>query len=149
MERLPNKVLENAIGVYETTLDVVGDNDKYENSALDRVTYNFLKELKAYRDAEEQGLLLRLPCKVGDVVYFTDRKYDRENKVFVPFVHNGYVKAIKFSARPTKVTIEYEDLDDRMGRCKGHDIHASSIGKSVFLTKAEAEEALEKMKGEE
>ena len=23
------------------------------------------EELKAYRDAEEQGLLLRLPCKVG------------------------------------------------------------------------------------
>lgn len=28
-----------------------------------------MEQLKAYEDAEEQGLLLRLPCKVGDTVY--------------------------------------------------------------------------------
>lgn len=27
------------------------------------------KELKKYKDLEEQGLLVRLPCKVGDTVY--------------------------------------------------------------------------------
>ena len=27
------------------------------------------ERLKAYEDAEEQGLLVRLPCKVGDTVY--------------------------------------------------------------------------------
>ena len=27
------------------------------------------KELKEYKDLEEQGLLVRLPCKVGDTVY--------------------------------------------------------------------------------
>ena len=27
------------------------------------------KKLKEYKDLEEQGLLLRLPCKVGDTVY--------------------------------------------------------------------------------
>ena len=27
------------------------------------------RKLKAYEDAEEQELLLRLPCKVGDTVY--------------------------------------------------------------------------------
>jgi len=27
------------------------------------------KKLKEYETAEEQGLLLRLPCKVGDTVY--------------------------------------------------------------------------------
>ena len=29
----------------------------------------WLEELKAYREAEEQGLLWRLPCKVGDTIY--------------------------------------------------------------------------------
>ena len=29
----------------------------------------YLKELKAYKEAEEQGLLLKLPCKVGDTVF--------------------------------------------------------------------------------
>lgn len=28
------------------------------------------RKLKEYEDLEEQGLLLRLPCKVGDVLYF-------------------------------------------------------------------------------
>lgn len=96
-------------------------------------------KLKHYEDLEEQGLIITLPCKVGDVVYFVDRRYDREKRTFVPFVHNGYVKAIKFSSRPTKVTIEYEDIDDNCGRCKGKDVHASNIGKTVFLTKEEAE----------
>lgn len=34
-----------------------------------RQVEKWLEELKAYRTAEEQGLLLRLPCKVGDTVY--------------------------------------------------------------------------------
>ena len=36
------------------------------------------EKLKAYEDAEEQGLLLRLPCKVGDTVYLinSDDKID-------------------------------------------------------------------------
>ena len=29
----------------------------------------WLEELKAYKNAEEQGLLLRLPCKIRDTVY--------------------------------------------------------------------------------
>lgn len=29
----------------------------------------YYKKLAVYEDAEEQGLLLRLPCKVGDTVY--------------------------------------------------------------------------------
>lgn len=106
------------------------------------------ERLKYYEDLEEQGLLLKLPCKVGEVVYFVDRRYDREKRTFVSFVHNGYVKAIKFSSRPTKVTIEYEDIDDNCDRCKGKDVHASNIGKTVFLTKEEAEAKLKEMKGE-
>ena len=30
----------------------------------------WLKELKSYKEAEEQGLLVRLPCKVGIEVYY-------------------------------------------------------------------------------
>lgn len=127
----------------KTCEGICNEQESCDNCPL----YEVMRKLADYEDAEEQGLLLRLPCKVGDTVYFTDRKYDRENRTFIPFVHNGYVKAIKFSARPTKITIEYEDLDDRHGRCKGHDIHASNIGKTVFLTREEAEKALEEMKG--
>lgn len=30
----------------------------------------WLEELKSYKEAEEQGLLVRLPCKVGTEVYY-------------------------------------------------------------------------------
>lgn len=30
----------------------------------------WLEELKSYKDLEEQGLLVRLPCKVGTEVYY-------------------------------------------------------------------------------
>ena len=30
---------------------------------------NMIKKLATYEDLEEQGLLVRLPCKVGDTVY--------------------------------------------------------------------------------
>lgn len=141
MERLPNEVLENAIGIYEITVDVVGDNDEYENSALDRATYNFLKELKTYRDAEKQGLILRLPCKLWDKLYwisdqdYEDCDYEPIEEVEVCEISfNGYSIQLWFSDKGVK---EFPVLP------------SVAIGNELFLTKEEAEAALEKMKGEE
>lgn len=87
-----------------------------------------------------------LPCKVGDTVWFVDRKYDRQTSKFVPYVSEGYVKAIKFSARPTRITVEYPDVDDKYGRCKGADYFAHNIGKTVFLIREAAEAKLESIR---
>jgi hypothetical protein len=35
-----------------------------------------MAKLAEYEDAEEQGLLLRLPCKIGDKVFFIDENFD-------------------------------------------------------------------------
>ena len=40
--------------------------EKYEQVA------EWLEELKAFKEADEQGLLVRLPCKVGDTVWDND-----------------------------------------------------------------------------
>ena len=72
MERLPTKTLENAIKVYETTLKIMGDDYEYCNGVLDKVTVGFLKELKEYRDTEEQGLLVRVECRCKDCVHWSD-----------------------------------------------------------------------------
>lgn len=60
------------------TITQLADNGRYK--ALEEIAERlanreqcceFLeKELMRYRDLEEQGLLLRLPCKVGDMVYY-------------------------------------------------------------------------------
>ena len=74
--------------------------------------------LAAYEDAEEQGLLVRLPCKVGSTVYriITRRLYCVGEKDIVD------------------VEFTLDMLDD--------------FGKTVFLTREEAEAALIRLKGE-
>lgn len=42
----------------------------------------WLKELKSYKDAEEQGLLVRLPCKVGATVWELCLCDDGNYKIF-------------------------------------------------------------------
>ena len=41
-------------------IELITDNDDH---------YDYFKKLAEYEDLEEKGLLLRLPCKVGDKVY--------------------------------------------------------------------------------
>lgn len=89
-------------------------------------------KLCEYEDAEEQGLLLRLPCKVGDTVY----KSCGEQPIAEFIVSHIYIidSNIKFavkSTRNTGATYWYYNLED--------------VGKTVFLTKEEAEQALAKM----
>ena len=75
--------------------------------------YNKLKE---YEDLEEEGLLLKLPCKVGDTVYIIGCKY--RNGTYENWINTG--------------TFNYSDLE--------------KMNKTVFLTRAAAEEALKKIK---
>ena len=85
-----------------------------------------VKEIEAkYRDLEEQGLLLRLPCKLGTTVYNTTwwddvtEKVKVDGKTFCRTVHKHKV---------SKSTFSLVDIYD--------------FGKIVFLTKAEAEQKL-------
>lgn len=89
------------------------------------------------------------PCKVGDKVWLINSQFDCLQKRFIKFVNEGYVKAIKISMKPMKITIEYPDVNDSKGRCKGADYSAQSIGKTVFLTKEEAEKVLEERRKNE
>lgn len=102
------------------------------------------EKLKAYEDLEEQGLLLRLPCKVGDTVYEIKDYLDCEYNYNCPLGYaegkynceKGYYCNHKYKRFFTNET----PFDIKM---------IDKIGKTVFLTREEAEAALEKMKGEE
>ncbi len=37
--------------------------------------YKLVSQLKEYKDLEEQNKLLKLPCAVGDTVYYSDNEY--------------------------------------------------------------------------
>lgn len=87
--------------------------------------------LKHYEDLEEQGLLLKLPCKVGDTVYAFD--YPRTDIVVV-------VEEVVEKVLIWKLGIEIETD----GGC--YDLEF--LGKKLFLTKEEAEAKLKEFEGE-
>lgn len=99
-----------------------------------------LEELKSYKEAEKQGLLVRLPCKVGDTVY---RVNAGAKQPIIPmtvseihFLCYKNERAVRFDA------IGKEDMGESCYRLE-------DIGRIVFLTHEEAEKKLEKMKNEE
>ncbi len=80
------------------------------------------KKLKPYMDAEEQGLLVRLPCKIGDTVY----RIHTKDHIVKNRITDFHVSASG---------IWYWDET-------GRETHVERIGKTVFLTYEEAEAAL-------
>ena len=98
----------------------------------------YLEELKQYRDAEKQGLLLRLPCKVGDTVYIILASY------FDIGTYNiKYAKAdVRDFAHFTSCGFCVVATSKVFGRLT---IPFSDFGKTVFLTKTEAEQKLKEM----
>lgn len=98
--------------------------------------YNKLKE---YETMEEQGLLLKLPCKVGDVVYYFS--YRPFNLSILPnTIYEADVVRIVTTRLGTSIVIQ---IRNEYGCTEVSEV--SSFGKTVFLTKAEAEKALAEM----
>lgn len=62
MERLTLE--EEITHIMKVAVQLELDNEKIRSE-----NYKLLQELKTYKDLEEQGLLVRLPCKVGDTMY--------------------------------------------------------------------------------
>lgn len=98
-----------------------------------------LTKLADYEDLEEQGRLLKLPCKVGDTVYY---------------ISEGFVEPC------TIEVIFLADYTDKNGNCSymaeihydredcpyvSTEIYFTDIGKTVFLAKSEAEAKLKKI----
>lgn len=97
----------------------------------------WLEELKKYKYAEEQGLLLKLPCKVGDTIYqpLIDGQIN-EYKV-IGLVYDIVKNEWAFEVA-TQIGLEWMKTV----------CHMEFIGKTVFLTKEEAEQKLKEMESD-
>lgn len=114
-KRLRKHLSEDEFGVVRRTAEGFGQEA------------DWLEELKRYRDLEERGRLLVLPCKVGDVVY----------EIIEETVPNRYFyinewKVQDVSAKAVKYADEWEQYDYE----------------NLYFTREGAEEALERRKGE-
>ena len=123
MERLTRRSA-NGTGVYATPS---GEPFKWENNR-----HNVLQKLADYEDLEEQGRLVKLPCKIGTKVYNITWWDDVQEKVVVK--GKTYYRTIH-KHKVSKSTFGYTDIEE--------------IGKTVFLTKSEAEAKLKELRGGE
>ena len=107
-------------------LSLIVDNEAYADRFQDvcRMAIEALEKVENYKDLEEQGLLLRLPCKVGDMVYVIEDS-KRINPMEIETICVG-----DYHISMWHVWHKF-DLDD--------------LGKTVVLTREEAEAKLKEL----
>lgn len=146
---LCREVLENAIGVHKNC-----EKCGMELPPLDVVAVQAMEELLKYRDAEEQGLILRLPCKEvysssGDTVYYIfdyetvecincGVSMDYEGRLWIALACDEHIF-------PYRNPDPEHDLDPTDWCINTTQVPIEEWGKTVFLTQEEAEQALKQM----
>ena len=119
MERLTERENDKLIMVKQ-------DNGEYIPAYWDEDNFKAIKKLSDYEDLEEQGLLVRLPCKVGDSVFIIVGKDISKQGI-------------------RKIEISDDVIIFKTNRQK-RIFNVSEFGKTVFLTREEAEKKLEETK---
>lgn len=96
------------------------------------------QKLAEYEIEEDQGYIIRLPCKVGNTLYTNLIRYGlytREtNKI-----HMVQINYIHLEGRNSFFKVRYIDNDNYMV------FDFSDIGKTIFYTREEAEKALKEL----
>nr|DAU27632.1 MAG TPA: hypothetical protein [Caudoviricetes sp.] len=136
MERLTERVNDRLIMMKQDS----GDNVPYY---WDEGNFKVAEKLAAYEDLEEQGLLVRLPCKVGDDVYIIPSPpicglnifYGCEN---VNRVYHQHIESITFAGSHWYATGRNE--------YKEKVLNDTAYGITWFTDYEEAEKKLEVMK---
>ena len=145
MERLTNRII---IPKEERDI-VVFTQGEYIDTVPAEMTHEdirkVLRKLAEYEDLEEQGLLLRLPCKVGDTVYCIYKRYTKcsENEQeFDEYSCQG-CECLECDS--------HKELYVQSQKAYSLDWIVSNLkrfGKTVFLTKEEAEQKLKEMESD-
>ena len=125
MERLTDK---NVVGNYFypkcfEKCDGLGASSKCDNC---EITTSVCEKLGKYEDLEEQGRLIKLPCKVGDTIY-------------------GIHKAMVCELDTETIGISKMPSGEILYLIDGWELDKGDFGKTVFLTKSEAEQKLKEM----
>jgi len=93
------------------------------------------RKLKDYEDLEEQGRLIKLPCKVGDTVYaigFNNNK---------PIIYESVVLSILITEKEIAFNVKVDEFGINSK------LKQSMFDKTVFLAKSAAEAKLKELRG--
>lgn len=114
----------------------LGASSKCDNC---EITTSVCEKLGDYEDLEEHGLMLRLPCKIGDTIYevsYENREFVIKEHIVKEFIYRAY--------RFPRIEIYCENENGFLA--------CNNIGKldeCLFLTQAKAEAKLKELRGGE
>lgn len=127
MERLTRKRADN--GRYY--LDGLNEVSNIYPKGYGRIQVGYaVDKLAKFEDLQEQGRLLELPCAVGDTVYITDGSSLTVREIHV---QDNLIKYFVARFNPNGLDVRFT---------------FDKIGKTVFLSREEAEKALKVKRNE-
>ena len=102
----------------------------------------WLRELQKYKELEEHGRLIELPCAVGDIVYYPEEDYN--------FVYPVKISQIIISDLGNEKSFQFNGcfFDENDDPYTEFEFDYEDFGKTVFTTK-EAADAKLKERGEQ
>jgi hypothetical protein len=105
-----------------------------------------LEKLADYEDLEEQGLLVRLPCKVGDTVWVVTSPinvfgYDEYDGDAEYEVYESFLSSVSYYASGEQFRIYAKVTNSFIAAY----FRECDFGESIFLTREDAEKKLEEM----
>ena len=149
--------MENHSGRMQLEETPIGNSNIMKQYWEHRQVAEWLEQLKDYKDAEEQSLLLRLPSKEvytssGNTVYYIfdyeivecincGVSMDCEGKLWIALACDEHIF-------PYRNPDPEHDLDPTDWCINSTQVTINEWGKTVFLTKEEAEQALKRMESE-
>lgn len=133
------RITKFMFGRYRTKPGYELDTLQGVNAVVDRLAaYEDIGPIDHLRElvqAEQDGKLVVLPCKVGDTVYLVTN--GEIKKTEVESIHQWTSGHWKLGAH----------TDKKYTYWTGYEIDFEGVGKTVFLTREEAEAALEAQQG--
>lgn len=120
-------------GFYDKETSILGARREYE----------LYQRLGRYEDAEEQGLLLHLPCKIGDTVWQIMITGMREKEILYKIYKATVIKWTVDIYNNLLISVITNDETKRQSQ-----LDVAAIGISIFHTREEAETKLKEMEGE-
>lgn len=111
------------------------------------VVIEALNKLGEYEKAEEQGFLVRLPCKVGDTVWVVTSPinvfgYDEYDGDAEYEVYESFLSSVSYYASGEQFRIYAKVTNSFIVAY----FRECDFGESIFLTREDAEKKLEEMK---
>lgn len=113
--------------------------DGYERVSIWTKNQQLIDKLAYYEDLEEQGRLVKLPCKVRDIIYVVTPGCET--------VKECKVITVNYSNTTTSGNVFYIETLPTTGSRAVIGFYNKDIGKTVFFTKSEAETKLEELRG--